>query len=138
VVTENDRLRLPIHQIILAASPYIIVPTLHQVQQPARPLLLPPPNKQHQAQCDPGANISATNNINVLQDTVDIEKLFPILSAYHTAPDKMASIHGTFILLLSDGYKCDIPMYYWPSLADTIMSTQHFTSSDNTGRWYNG
>jgi hypothetical protein len=48
VVTEINRLRLPIHQNILAASPYLIVPMVQRVQQPARPLPLPAPDIQHQ------------------------------------------------------------------------------------------
>jgi hypothetical protein len=138
VVTENDSLRLPINDNIMAASLYLIVHMVHRVPQPARPLSLPAPNIQHQAQCDPGANISATNNINVLQDTVDLEKPFPISSANRTAQAMMASIRGTCVLSLLDGSTCDIPMFYCPSLADTIVSPQHFTSSDNAGHWYNG
>jgi hypothetical protein len=78
---RNERLCLPINQNILAAAPYIIVYTVHQVHQPALPLPFPDTNIQHQAQYDPGANISATNNISVLQDTVALESPFPILSA---------------------------------------------------------
>jgi hypothetical protein len=72
-------------------------------QHPVHPLPLPAPNIQHQAQCDPGANISATNSINVFQDTVDLEKPFPISSADHIATAMMASIRGTFVIPLSDG-----------------------------------
>jgi hypothetical protein len=135
---RNDRLRLPIHQNIMAASPYLIVPTVHQVQQPSRPFLLHATNMQHQAHFEPGANISATDNINVLQDTVDLDKPFPISSANRTAPTMMASIRGTFVIPLLDGSVCDIPVYYLPSLADTIVLPQHFTSSGNAGRPYNG
>jgi hypothetical protein len=138
VVAENDRLRLPIHQNIMAASPYIIVPTVQRVQQPDHPSPLPATNIQHQARYDPGVNIRATNNINVLQDTIDLEKQFPILSADRTAPAMKASIRGTFVLPLSDGSTCDIPMYYLPSLADTTVSPRHFTNSAIRDRQYNG
>jgi hypothetical protein len=121
----------------MTASPYRIVHTVHRVQQPARPLTLPAPNIQHQAQYDPGVNISATNNINILQDTFDLEKLFPISSADLTAPAMIATILGTFFLPLLDGFACDIPMYYCPALPDTIAPPQHFTSSDNADRRYN-
>jgi hypothetical protein len=137
VVTENERLCLPINQNIMSASPYLVVHTVHRVQKPARPMSLPAPNIQHQAQCDPGANISATNNINVLRDTVALESQFPISIANHTAPYMMASVCGTFVLP-SDGSTCNIPMYYFPSLADTIVSLQHFTSSTIPDRQYNG
>jgi hypothetical protein len=137
VVTENERLRLPINQNILSTSPYLIVPTVHRVNQPAHPLPLPGPNIQQQAQCDQSVNISATNNINVLQDTVALDKPFPISSADRNGPAIMASIRGTFVLLLSDGSTCDVLMYYFPSLADTILSPQHFTSSDIDDLQYN-
>jgi hypothetical protein len=125
-------------QNILAASPYLIVHTICRIQQPARPLPPPDPNIQHQSQCDPGANISATNDINVLRDTVDLENQFRISSADRTAPAMMASVRGTFVLLLSDGSKCDIQMYYCPSLADTIIYPQHFTSSAISDSRHNG
>jgi hypothetical protein len=125
MVTENDRFRLPIHQNILTASPYIIVPTVHRVHQSARPLSLPAPKIQWQEQCDPCANISARKNINLFLDSFDLKKLFPISSADRTALAMMASIHGTFVLLLLDDSTCDILMYYFPSLADTIIPTLH-------------
>jgi hypothetical protein len=49
-----------------------------------------------------------------------------------------ASVRGTFVLQLSDGSTCDIPMYYCPSLSDTIVSPQHFKSSAIHDRRYNG
>jgi hypothetical protein len=107
-------------------------------QQHASPLPLPAPNIRHQAQCDPGANISATNNILVLRDTVDLKTPFPISSADRTALTMTASILGMFVLPLSGGSTCDIPMYYCPSLADIIVSPQHFTSSAIADRRYNG
>jgi hypothetical protein len=128
VVSKNYRLRLPIRQNILETSPYLIVHMVHWVQPPDRPFPLPAPNIQHQAQCDPGANINAPNNINIFQDTIDLEKPFPISSVNRTAPAMMASIRGTCVLPLSDGSTCDIPMYDFP----------YFTSSNNSGRWYNG
>jgi hypothetical protein len=94
--------------------------------------MLPDPNIQHQSQYDPGANISATNNINVLPDTVALESPFSITSADRTALAMMVSVHGIFVLPLLDGVTCDIPMNYCQFLADTIISPQHFTS------WYNG
>jgi hypothetical protein len=138
VVTENERPLLPVHHNILAASPYVIVHTVRHVQQHASPLPLPAPNIRHQAQCDPGANISATNNILVLPGTADLKTPFPISSADRTAPAMTASILGTFVLPLSDGSTCDIPMCYCPSLADTIVSPHHFTSSAIAARKYNG
>jgi hypothetical protein len=129
VVTENERPLLPFHQNILVASPYVIAHTVRHVQQHAIPLPIPYPNIRHQAQCDPGANISGTKNILVLRGTVDLKTPFPIFSADRTAPAMTASILGMFVLPLYDGSTCDIPMYYCPSLADTIVSPQHFTSS---------
>jgi hypothetical protein len=138
VVTENERLLLPINQNILAASLYIIAQTVHRVQQPARPLTLPAPNIQHQAQCDPGVNISATNIINILRDTVELEHQFLITSVDRTVPAMTSLVSGTFSLPLSDGSTCDIPMYYCTSLEDTIISPQHFTSPAIQDRRYNG
>jgi hypothetical protein len=129
VVTENEQLRLPIHQNIMAASPYLIVHMLRIIHQPAHPLPPPVPNIQHQVHYDPWANTSAADDINVLLDTVALENPFPISSAVRTGSAMTASIRDTFVLPLSDGFICDIPMYYFPSLADTIMSPQHFTSS---------
>jgi hypothetical protein len=122
----------------MAASPYAIVHTARHVQHHASPLPLPAPNIRHQAQCDPGANISATNNILVLRDMVDLKTPFPISSADRTAPAMTASILVMFLLRLSDGSTCDIPMYCCPSLADTIVSPQHFTSSAIAACRYNG
>jgi hypothetical protein len=62
------------------------------------------------------------NTILVLRDTVDLKTPFPISSPDHTAPEMTASILGMFVLPLSDGSTCDIPMYYFTSLADTIVS----------------
>jgi hypothetical protein len=137
-VTENERPLLPVHQNILAASPYVIVHTARNVKQHASPLSLPAPNIRHQAQCDPGVNISETNNILVLRDTVDLKTPFPISSSDRTAPAMTASILGMFVLPFSDGSTCDIPMYYCPSLADTIVSLHHFTSSAIVYCRYNG
>jgi hypothetical protein len=137
-VTENERPLPPVHHNILAASPYGIVHTVRHVQQHASPLRLPDPNVRHQAQCDPGANIRATNNILVLRDTVHLKTPFPISSADRTAPAMTALILGTFVLPLSIGSTCDIMMYYCPSLADTIVSPQHFMSSAIAARRYNG
>jgi hypothetical protein len=67
-----------------------------------------------------------------------LDNLFPISSADQTAPAMTASVRGRFVLPLSDGSTCDIPMYYCPSLADTIMSPQRFTSLAIHDRWYNG
>jgi hypothetical protein len=138
VVAENELLCIPIHQNIPATSPYLIVHTVHSIQQPALPLPQHVPNIQHQAQCDPGVNISTTNDINVLQDTIDLKNPFLISSANRTAPAMTASVRGTFVLPLSDGSTCDIPMYYCPSLDDTIVSPQHFTSSAIRDLQYNG
>jgi hypothetical protein len=136
VVIENE---LPlVDQSILAASPYVIVHTVRHVQQHASPMPLPATNIRHQAQCDPGANISVTSNILVLRDTVDLQTPFPISSAHRTAPAMTALVIGIFFLPLSDGSTCDIPMYYCPSLADTIVSPQHCTSSAIADRRYNG
>jgi hypothetical protein len=49
-----------------------------------------------------------------------------------------SSACGIFVILLSDGSKCDILTYYCPSLADTIVSPQHFTSSAIHDHRYNG
>jgi hypothetical protein len=138
VVTENERPLLPVHQNILAASPYVIVHTVRHVQQHASPLPLHDPKIRHQAQCDPGANISAMNNILLLRDMVDLQIPFPISSSDHTAPAMTASILSMFVLPLSDGSTCDIPVYYCPSLADSIVSPHHFTSSAIADCRYNG
>jgi hypothetical protein len=132
VVTENEWLRLPINQNILAASPYFVVHTLHRAHQiaqnilaaspyfvvhtvhrahqTARPLPFPAPNIQHQSQCDPGANDRSENNINVLYNIVDLEHPFPILSADHIAPEMTALIHDTFLLPLLDESTCHVPL----------------------------
>jgi hypothetical protein len=110
VVTENERLHLSINQNILAAAPYLIMHTVHRVQQPVHPLSLSASNIQHQAQCDPGENISVTNNINFVKDNVSLESPFPISSADQTAPAMMASVRGTFVLTLWDGSTCDNTM----------------------------
>jgi hypothetical protein len=138
VVTENERLRLPINQNILAASPYLVIHMVHWVQKPARPFVFPAPNIQHQAQCDHGANISVMNNIKVFQNTVDLEHPFLISSDDRTALAMAASIHGTFVLPPLDGFTCDVPMYCCPSLADTIVSPEHFASPAIQDCCYNG
>jgi hypothetical protein len=79
-----------------------------------------------------------TNDINVLRNTVSLENPVSISSADRTAPEMTVSVHGTFALPLSDGSTCDKLMYYCPSLADTIVSPQHFTSSAIHDRRYNG
>jgi hypothetical protein len=137
MVTENERPLLPVQQNIMAASTYVIVHIVRHVHQHASPPPFPAPNILHQAQYDPGANISAMNNILVLRHTVDLKTPFPISSADRTAPAMTASILGIFVLSLSDRSTCDIPMYYCPSLADTIVSPQHFTSSAIADRRYN-
>jgi hypothetical protein len=50
----------------------------------------------------------------------------------------LASVVGMYILRLSDGTTCDIPMYFCPSLSDTIISPQHFTTMDASNRLFNG
>jgi hypothetical protein len=122
----------------MVLSPYGIVHMGRYVQQHASPLSLPAPNIPHQTQCDPVANISETNNILVLRDTVDLKTPFPISSADCTAPAMTDSVFGMFVLQLSDGSTCDIPMYYCPSLTDIIVSPQHFTSSASADCQYNG
>jgi hypothetical protein len=62
----------------------------------------------------------------------------PLPEELTTAPEMTALILGMFGLTLSDGLTCDIPMYYCPSLADTIVSPQHFTSSSIADLQYNG
>jgi hypothetical protein len=138
VVTENEWLRLPLNQNILAVSPYLIIHDVHRVQQPTHLLALPAPNIQQQVLCDPGANIIATNNINVLRDTVELEHLFPITSADHTMSAMTALVRGTFAIRISNGSTCNIPMYYSASLSDTIVSLQHFTSPVIQDLRYNG
>jgi hypothetical protein len=138
VVTENDWLRLPIHQNILARHLTLWSLRYTGSSSPLVPLILPAPNIQHQAQCDPGVNISTMKDINILRGTVSLENPFPISSANRTAPAMMVSVSGTFVHLLSDGSTCDIPMYYCPSLSDTIVSPQHFKSSAMPDSRYNG
>jgi hypothetical protein len=98
----------------------------------------PAPNILHQAQCDPGANISATHEVVRLSDMVTMEHLFPISSADRKGMPMTATIKGTFVLLISDGTTCNIPMYYCALLIDTIFSPQHFTSPAITDRLFNG
>jgi hypothetical protein len=111
---------------------------MHQVQQYATRDPPHPPSILHQAQCDPGANISAMNEINVFSNRVQLDNTFPVASTDHTIPAPLASVHGTYVLRLSDGTTCDIPMYLCPSLSDTIISPQHFTTTDTTNRHFNG
>jgi hypothetical protein len=61
-----------------------------------------------------------------------------IASADRTRPAMLASVLGTYVLRLSDGTTCDIPMYLCPSLSDTIISPQHFTRTDTINRLFNG
>jgi hypothetical protein len=137
VVIENERLCLPINHNILSASPYLIVRTVHWVKKPAYPLPLPLPNMHHHTKCDPAANICATNNINILCNSVELDHPFLITSADCTVPAMSASICGTFVIQILDGYTCNIPLQICPSLADTIVSTQHFTSPAIQDRHYN-
>jgi hypothetical protein len=111
---------------------------MHQVQQYANPAPSHPPNILHQAQCDPGANISAMNDISVLSNQVQLANPFPVASADRPSPAMLASVLGTYVLRLSDGTTCDIPMYLCPSLSDTIISPQHFTMTDNPKCLFNG
>jgi hypothetical protein len=80
-MTENERLRLPIHQYIQAATPFLVAHTVCSIHQPDRPLPPPAPNIQHQAQFEPGANTSAMDDINVLRNAVALKNMFPISSA---------------------------------------------------------
>jgi hypothetical protein len=134
----NERLPGSLAQTLLAASPYLVVHAVHQVQQYATPAPPDPPNILHQAQYDPGANISATNDITVLSNRVKLDNPFPVASADRTSPAMLAPVLGTYILLLSDGTTCDIPMYFCPSLSDTIISPHHFTTMDASSRLFNG
>jgi hypothetical protein len=136
-VKGNERLPGSLAQTLLAASPYLVVHAVNQVQQYATPAPPDPLSILHQAQCDPGANISATNNITVLSNRVNLDNLFPVASADRTSPAMLASVLGTYILRLSYGTTCDIPMYFCPSLSDTIISPQHFTTMDASSRVFN-
>jgi hypothetical protein len=111
---------------------------VHQVHQYATPAPPHPPNILHQAQCDPGANISATNDITVLSNRVKLGNPFPVASADRTSPAMLASVLGTYVLRLSDGTTCDIPMYFCPSLLDTIISPQHVMTMGASNRVFNG
>jgi hypothetical protein len=134
----NDRLPGSLTQTLLAASPYLVVHAVHQVQQYATPAPPNPPNILHQAQCNHGANISATNDISVLSNRVKLDNPFPVASADRTSPAMLASVLGTYILRLSDGTTCDIPIYFCPSISDTIISPQHFTTMDASHQLFNG
>jgi hypothetical protein len=134
----NECLPGSLAQTLLAASPYLVVHAVHQVQQYATPAPPDPPNILHQAQCDPGANISAINDITVLSNRVKLDNPFPVASADRTSPTMLASVLGTYILRLSDGTTCNIPMYFCPSLSDTIISPQHFTTMDASNHPFNG
>jgi hypothetical protein len=111
---------------------------MHHVQNLHNSLSPPAPNILHQAQRDPGANISATHEVALLSDTVTLEHPFPISSADRKSMPMTATIKCTFILPLSDGTTCNIPMYYCASLTDMIVSPQHFTSPAITNRLFNG
>jgi hypothetical protein len=120
------------------ASPYLVVHAVHQVQQYATPDLPHPPNILHQAQCDPDANISAMNDITVLSNRVQLANPFPVASADRTSPAILVSVLGTYVLRLSDGTTCDIPMYLCPSLSYTIISLQQCMTTDTANRIFNG
>jgi hypothetical protein len=92
----------------------------------------------YQAQCDPIANISAMNDITVLINRVQLANTFPVAIADCTSPAMLASVLSTYVLRLSDGTTCDIIMYLCPSLSDTIISPQHFTTTDTANRLFNG
>jgi hypothetical protein len=49
-----------------------------------------------------------------------------------------ATIKGTLVIPLSDGMRCNIPMYYCASLTDIIVSPQHFTSPAIADHLFNG
>jgi hypothetical protein len=78
------------------------------------------------------------NDITVLSNRVKLDNPFPVASADRTSPALLVSVLGTYILRLSDGTTCDIPMYFCPSLSDTIISPQHFTTMDASNRLFNG
>jgi hypothetical protein len=134
----NERLPGSLAQTLLAASPYLVVHAVHQVQQYATPAPPNPTNILHQAQCDPGANISVTNDISVLSTRVKLDNPFPFARADRTIPAMLAYVLGTYILRLSDGTTCNITMYFCPSLSDTIISPQHFTTMDASHQLFNG
>jgi hypothetical protein len=85
------------------ASPYLVVHAVYQVQQYATPAPPHPPNIIHQAQCDPAANISATSDITILINRVQLAHPFLVASADRTSPAMLASSLGTYVLRLSDG-----------------------------------
>jgi hypothetical protein len=111
---------------------------VHQVQQYATPAPPHPPNILHQAQCDHRSNISATNDITVRSNLVQLGNPFPVASADRTSPAMLASVLGTYVLQLSDGTTCDVPMYLCPSLSDTIILPRHFMAKDTANRLFNG
>jgi hypothetical protein len=122
---------------ILAASPYI-PPGASCAESPQ---FAPTPCAEYtapyQAQCDPVANISVTNEVAILSNTVTLEHPFPISSDDCKSMPMTATIKGTFVLQLSDGTMYKIPMYYYASPTDTIVLPHHFTSPAITDRHFN-
>jgi hypothetical protein len=98
------------------ASSYLVVHAVHQAQQYTTLAVPHPLNILHQAQCDPGANISATNDITVLSNRVQMANPFPVASTDRIIPAMLVSVLGTYVLQLLDGTTCDFPMYVCPSL----------------------
>jgi hypothetical protein len=83
---------------------------MHHVQNLHNLLTPPAPNTLHQAQCDPGANISATHEVALFYNTATLEHPFLISSADRKIMPTTATIKGTFVLPLSDGTTCNDPM----------------------------
>jgi hypothetical protein len=94
---------------LLVASPYLGVHAMHQVQHYATPAPPHPRNILHQAQCDPGANISAMNDITFLRNRVQLDNPLSVTSMDCTSPAMLASVFGTYVLRLLDGTACNIP-----------------------------
>jgi hypothetical protein len=93
---------------------------VYQVQHYATPAPPNPPNILQQAQCDPSANISATSDITVLSNRVQLANQFPVASADHTSPVMLDTVIGTYDLQLSD--LCGTPVVWYSRRQNKVES----------------
>ena len=77
------------------------------------------------AQCDPGANISATPHLEVLLDVLPLLQPLTIHGADARSSSMISSSAGWFLIHFCDYPPQRILMHYCPDLVETIVSPQH-------------
>ena len=75
-------------------------------------------------QCDPGANVCATNNASLLTAIQTTDFPLTISAANIDSTDMAASTFGQYRLLFTDHSHVDVTMYFCPQLPCTIVSPQ--------------